>query len=186
LLVAEGEEADDVRVAEPEQRVELLPEHAVEPLAAAVNLDGGERAGEAREVHGAEPALADHGRGEPACHRVHLRQRKPPRLGLGPLVYLLPERIAAGAVHVVVAFQFAGAAAAEEELVPLYPHLLQESFSLPPLCLRSLDFLHTQERRRDAGGGGLVRACLGCCASSLSPLSALCVLLGEGFIYMLV
>ncbi|KAB8113323.1 hypothetical protein EE612_052286, partial [Oryza sativa] len=70
LLLAEGEEADDVRMADAEERVELLAEHAVEPLAAAVDLDGGERAGDAGEVHRAEPALADHRRREPARHRL--------------------------------------------------------------------------------------------------------------------
>ena len=42
-LVAEGDEVDDVWVADAEQRVELLPEGAAEVLAAgAVELDGGE------------------------------------------------------------------------------------------------------------------------------------------------
>jgi hypothetical protein len=130
-VVAVGEEADDVGVPEPEQRVELLPEHAVEALAAAVDLDGGKSAGEAREVHGAEPALADHGRGEPARHLLHLRQRQPPRPGLAALLF---ESIGAGAVHVVLALQVAGgrigAAAAEDELVPLYPHLSRVHLSL--------------------------------------------------------
>lgn len=104
MLVAEGKEADDVRVADASERVELLAEHAVEALAAAVDLDGGQRAaGEAREVHGAEPALADDGRGEPARHRLHLRPRQPPRPGFGgPLVV---ERLE---TPVLVAFPVAG------------------------------------------------------------------------------
>jgi hypothetical protein len=174
LLVAVGEEADDVGVPEPEQRVELLPEHAVEALAAAVDLDGGESAREAREVHGAEPSLADHGRGEPARHLLHLRQRQTPRPGLAAL---LLERIGAGVEDVVHALQVAGgrigAAAAEDELVPLYPHLLQESFSRPPLPLRAfLGFLYTPERgerKRLQEGRRLLRP-LAWAAAAAAPL----------------
>jgi hypothetical protein len=118
-----------VRVPDALERVELLAEHAVEALAAAVDLDGGERAGEARQVHGAEPALADHGRGEPARHRLNLRPRQPPRAGLDPLLGLAvghPE------APVLVAFPAVGrrigATPAAEEPVPLHSHLVQRKF----------------------------------------------------------
>jgi hypothetical protein len=131
LLVAESEEADDVRVADALERVQLLAEHTVEALAAAVDLYSGERAGDAREVHGAEPALADDGGGEPARHRLHLRPRQAPRTGLGPLLDLLIEH---AEIPVVVALKVAGrrigAAPTEEEPVPLHPHLRQESLLL--------------------------------------------------------
>jgi hypothetical protein len=138
-----------VRVPDALERVELLAEHAVEALAAAVDLDGGERAGEARQVHGAEPALADHGRGEPARHRLHLRPGQPPRPGPGldPLLGLAgghPE------VPVLVAFPAAGrrigATPAAEEPVPLHSHLVQRKF-----------LEQTREERGDDSRGGLVR-----------------------------
>jgi hypothetical protein len=79
-LVAVAEEADDVRVAEGEEHVQLPAERAVEALAAAVDLDGAEpRRGERGEVHGAEPAAADHLGREPARGGLHLRPRQLPR-----------------------------------------------------------------------------------------------------------
>lgn len=62
LVVAEAEEADDVGVAEAEEDVELQAEGAVEALAGAKDLEGGEgvgRGGEGGEVDGAEAALAN-------------------------------------------------------------------------------------------------------------------------------
>ena len=143
-----------MRVPDALERVELLAEHAVEAFAAAVNLDGGERAGEAGEVHGAEPALADHSRGEAARHRLHLRQRQAPRPGLDPLLSLSlvvehPE------ITIVVAFPVAGrrigATPAAEEPVPLHSHLVQGSF------LHTADGRGEAEERRDDRRGGLVR-----------------------------
>jgi hypothetical protein len=79
-LVAVGEEADDVRVAEGEQHVELPAERAAEALAAAVHLDGAEpRGGERGEVHRAEAAAADHPGREAARGGLHLRPRQLPR-----------------------------------------------------------------------------------------------------------
>ena len=46
-------------MADVEERVELPAERVVEALAAAVNLDGGEGAGEAGEVEGVEATLID-------------------------------------------------------------------------------------------------------------------------------
>jgi hypothetical protein len=60
-LVAEGEEADDVGMANAEERVELLAERAMKTLATTMDLHGGEGASEAGEVNGAEAALADDG-----------------------------------------------------------------------------------------------------------------------------
>jgi hypothetical protein len=140
LLLAEGEEAYDVRVADAEERLELLAEDAVEALAAAVDLDGGEGAGEAREVDGAEAALAHHGGGEAARHPLHLRPRQLPRAGLvAPL-----RRPGAAALRLLVDLLHVaggriGPAAAAEESEPL-PH---RSLSLSVLMIS----LGEQQRR---------------------------------------
>jgi hypothetical protein len=79
-FVAVAEQADDVRVPEREEHVELLAERAVEALAAALHLDGAEAGGgEAGQVHGAEPALPDHPRREPGRDGLDLRPREPSR-----------------------------------------------------------------------------------------------------------
>jgi hypothetical protein len=79
-FVAVPEQADDVRVPQRKEHVELLAERAVEPLAAALDLDGAEAGGgEAGQVHGAEPALPDHPGREPRRHGLDLRPRELPR-----------------------------------------------------------------------------------------------------------
>ena len=146
-----------MRMADAEESVELLAEHAVEPLAAAVDLDGGERAGDAGEVHRAEPALADHRRREPARHRLHLRPRQPPRrpshTTLSPLLLLpkSPAAAAAAAVRVIGAPPVTGgrgrhvpAAAAAQEPVSL-PHPRARS----QLALLLLCFLHPREEEEE-------------------------------------
>jgi hypothetical protein len=84
VVVGVGEERDDVRVPEPAEQAELLPERAQAPLAAApaVHLDGdGRAAAEPCEVHGAGAAAAhDGGLVEPARQGLHLPPRQPPRL----------------------------------------------------------------------------------------------------------
>lgn len=79
-FVAVAEQADDVRVAEGEEHLELLAEGAVQALAAAVDLDGAEAGGrERREVHRAEPAVPDHPGREPPRDGLHVRPRELPR-----------------------------------------------------------------------------------------------------------
>jgi hypothetical protein len=78
-FVAVAEQADDVRVAEREEHVELLAEGAVEALAAALHLDGAEAGGgEAGQVDGAEAALADDAGGEARRDGLDLGPREPP------------------------------------------------------------------------------------------------------------
>uniref|UniRef100_K3Y8C1 Uncharacterized protein n=1 Tax=Setaria italica TaxID=4555 RepID=K3Y8C1_SETIT len=88
-LVAVAEEADDVRVAEREEHLELPAERAVQALAAAADLDGAEpRGGERGEVHRAEPAAADHAGREPARGGLHLGPRQLPRRAAALLLRL--------------------------------------------------------------------------------------------------
>ena len=122
-------------VAHAEERVELLAERAVEALAAAVDLDGGEGAREAGEVHGAEAALADDGRREAARHGLHLCPRQLPRRRGGGSDTDRPlgaERMAIGGAVVVPrkgraaadgnGRRAAAAPAAEETAAPLQQH----------------------------------------------------------------
>jgi hypothetical protein len=73
VLLEKFEEAHDVRVLDAKEHVKLLAEDIVEAFASTVDLDSGERTGEARELNGAEPALAHHSQSEPARHPLPMQ-----------------------------------------------------------------------------------------------------------------
>jgi hypothetical protein len=73
VMLAKFEEAHDVRVSDAKEHVKLMAEDTVEAFATTVDLDSGERTGEARELNGAEPVLAHHSQSEPARHPLPMQ-----------------------------------------------------------------------------------------------------------------